>query len=186
MKFWIHTFLFSFLSVACFSQGTNQIADRKIKSITQHTVDERKENKNVRTNFISYDKKGNVLKAIEYNEDSVITKWEEYTYNKRNDVTLFRELDASGKQIKKVVTIYNSFGYKIEEKLFNACDLITERSVFTYNNFNDKVSETVYDQNEKLKSKSVYEYELKGMIKRKVIYSPENKLIYERTYNYVY
>ncbi len=169
-----------------FAQSKNQIAERNIKSITQHIVDERKENKSEKTTLARYDKHGNDIELIEYNEDSTISKWEKHTFNKNDDETFFQELDKKGKQKKKVVSVFDVFGNKTEELTYNSEDSLTEKSVFAYNNFNDKISETVYDKDGKLKTKAVYEYESKGMIKSKVIYNAENKIIYTRTYKYEY
>ena len=175
-----------FLWNISFAQSKNQIAERNIKSITQRIVDERKEDKTVKSTFARYDKHGNAVELIEYNEDSTIAKWEKHTFNKNDDETFYQELDKKGKQRKKVVSIFDAFGNKTEELSYNAEDSLIEKSVFVYNNFNDKISEIVYDKEGKLKTKAVYEYESKGMIRSKIIYNAENKIIYTRTYKYEY
>ena len=87
-----------------FAQSKNQIAERNIKSISQHIVDERKENKSEKTTFARYDKHGNDIELIEYNEDSTISKWEKHTYNKNGDETFYQDLDKKGKQKKKIIS----------------------------------------------------------------------------------
>lgn len=174
------------LTTCIFAQKKNQIADRNIKYITQHTVDNRKDNKSEKTIFSRYDKDGNVTEQIEYNEDSTIAKWEKHSFFKDGEEILFLELDPSGKQKKKVVGTFDAFGNKTEELTYNAEDTLIEKTIFAYNNFSDKISESVYDKNGKLKSKVTYEYESKGMLKNKIMYNADNVVIYVRTYKYGY
>jgi hypothetical protein len=178
--------LFMFSLNALFAQSKSQISDRNIKSITQHITDERKDDKTEKTTVTRYDKHGNEMEQIEYNDDSTIAKWEKRLFNKKNEETFFQELDKKGRQKKKVVSSFDAFGNKIEELTYNPDDSLTERSVFVFNNFNEKISESVYDKNGKLKTRAVYEYESKGMIKSKTIYNAENAVIYKRTYKYEY
>lgn len=169
-----------------FAQKKNQIADRNIKYMTQHTVDNRRDNKSEKTIFSRYDKDGNVIEQIEYNEDSSIAKWEKYSFYKNGEENLLLELDPNGKQKKKVIGTFDSFGNKIEEMTFNAEDSLIEKTVYSFNNFNEKVAETTYDKNGKIKTKAVFEYESKGMLKSKTVYNAENAVIYLRTYKYGY
>lgn len=169
-----------------FAQRKNQVAERHIKIITQHIIDNRKEIKSEKLTFTRYDKKGNVIEQMEFNEDSTISKWEKYNFNKNGDQIFFQELDQKGKQKRKIIDVYDAFGNNTEARTYNSQDSLTEKSIYTYNNFNDKISETIYDKDDKLKSKEVYEYESKGMIKSKMVYNADNKIIYTRTYKYDY
>lgn len=186
MKLFFLIITLFFIISQTFAQKKNQIAERNIKYMTQHTVDNRKDNKSEKTIFSRYDKDGNVIEQIEYNEDSSITKWEKHSFYKNGEENLFLELDAVGKQKKKVIGIFDAFGNKSEEVIYNANDSLIEKTVFEYNNFNDKVAETVYDKNGEMKTKAVFEYESKGMLKSKILSNAENVVIYERTYKYGY
>jgi len=177
--------LFFGLSVS-YAQTRNQLADRKIKTLTQQIADKRKEGRQSRTIFSRYDKRGNTIEYIEYLEDSTIAKWEKFSFNKKGDEVFYQELDKKGRQRKKTISVFDSFGNKTEEKIYNAQDSLIEHIFYTFNNFNIKTKEENFDGEGKMKTKAIYRHDRKGMIVEKIIYNAADEVIYTRTYKYEY
>lgn len=175
--------LFSAANV--FSQSKSQVADRHIKSSIVKTTDNRKGN-SFKTVLTRYDKYGNSIEVVEYNEDSVIVKWEKAEYTKRGDELWRIVLDKNGNQTNKTVYSYDKWNNLISEFKYGTTNDLVEKTEYKYDKFNDKTEEIVYSKDGKLITKTTYEYDKLGMISAKKIYNSDNKIIYKREYTYVY
>jgi hypothetical protein len=185
-----------FISAAGLSaQSRKQIKELKIKSMTETTVlyKDGKESASFKSEYKTFDKEGNTLTSIDYNQDGTVhrkvvskytgkDKTEEITENGPGK----DEDDDAPKKYKKVTWKYNAKGDKTEEVEYEASGAIAKKTVFAYNTSGDRTSEIVYDAAGKVIKKTLYTYDSKGLRTEKKIYGPGDVMTKHVKYTYTY
>lgn len=174
------------LSLHGFSQSQKEIADRKIKTVTTITTDNRKKDSAPKKVITRYDQRGHVIESIEYDSKNMVKSWEQFTYNRHGQEVSYRQLDADGKAISSTATSYNKWKNVGEKVSSDSAGNILEKIQFEYNTGGDVISETTNDKDGKIQRKVLYEYNQKGMLTTKRIYNATGELIYSREFTYQY
>lgn len=185
-----------FFSAASLSaQSHKQIKELKIKTMTETTVlyKDGKESSTYKSEYKTFDKEGNTLVSIEYNEDGTVRHKETAKYAGKEKVEEVTENgpgkdeDADGpKKYKKVIWKYNSKGDKTEELEYDASGNLAKKTTYVYNNKGDRTYEMVYDGAGKQLKKTVYGYDSKGLRTEKKVYGYGDVLQKHVKYNYTY
>lgn len=144
-------------NLAVQAQSKKDIKNNKVKSITEVIV---KGDKTYNDTFQSFNKNGNVLEEIKYDNSGKIKERVTYKYNKSNKKSEQITFDASGNQKGK--------------------------ETYKYNADEEKNEESIYDGNNKLISRSVYTYNAKGLKKQKKTFDAQGTLVQTKTYQYEY
>jgi hypothetical protein len=185
MKTFLALLLLAF-GFAATAQTKKEIADRQLKSITTVTFDSRKGDTTHRKNISRYDKHGNVIESIDYDNAGAIKEWEQFQFNKHDDEILYQKLSADGKVVKKTTTEYNKWNNATEKISTDADGALTDKTTFAYNVSNDLTEETQLDPSGRITRKTVYEYDNKGMLLSRKIYNEKGELIYSREFTNEY
>lgn len=172
--------------VVCFSQGSRQIASRKI-AVVSTTVNDVKKGKPVVYHIRSeYDRKGRLVSEKHFDADSLCTRTQTIRYNRRGDVTEDVTFKGNSQEIiEKTEFYYDKFGrdtLRIESK----ADGISEKTVFQYNNLDQKTEEKVFDGKGKLMRSSTMTYDKRGMLLTRRTVSDAGEVIYEKNNQYEY
>lgn len=185
-----------FLSAVNLSaQSRKQIKELKVKSMTETTVlyKDGKETATYKSEYKTFDKEGNTLTSIEYNQDGTMRRKESSKYAGKDKTEEIVENgtgkaeDTDGpKKYKKVTWKYNDKGDKTEEVEYDAAGTVIKRTTFAYNKNGDRTFEVVYDGTGKLVKKTVYGYDSKGLRTEKKIYGPGDVLTKHVKYTYTY
>lgn len=185
-----------FISAASLSaQSRKQIKELKIKSMTETTVlyKDGKESSTYKSEYKTFDKEGNTLTSIEYNQDGTVRHKEVSKYSGKDKIEEITE-NGSGKsedsdapkKYKKVTWKYNDKGDKTEEVEYDAAGAVSKKTVFTYNKLGDRATEIVYDAAGKVLKKTIYGYDAKGLRTEKKVYGPGDVLTRHVKYTYTY
>ncbi|MEO8146916.1 MAG: hypothetical protein ABI723_04720 [Bacteroidia bacterium] len=166
------------------AQSVKDIVDLKIKTVYSKTVDARKTQKSIKHNITKYDKHGNVIEAIELNDDSVITKWEKFKYNNHDDETEYQLSDTAGNVTKTTITTYDKWNQEAEKITKDASGKVLEKVASTYDVNNNKILETTTDKDGIIIRKVLFEYDNKGMIKSRKFYNEKGELTYSKEHIY--
>lgn len=177
------------------AQSRKQIKELKIKSMTETTVlyNDGKETATYKSEYKTFDKEGNTLTSIEYNQDGSVRRKESAKYSGKNKIeevtengTGKSEEDDAPKKYKKLTWKYNEKGDKTEEVEYNAAGTVIKRTVYAYNKNGDRTTEMVFDEAGKMTKKIVYSYDSKGLRTEKKIYGPGDVLVKHIKYTYTY
>ena len=182
---YIFCFLLGISVCPAWAQDTKDLVSREIKTVTVKVNDKDKPKNNEWTKT-TYDKKGNVLSEIQYNDAEEITKWQKFSYNSHDKITEEQKLDKSGNIEKTTYTSYNAQNQKKEEVAKDASGTVLSTIFYDYDGFGLRTSETKTDGKGNKKEKSVYEYDNKGMLVSKKIYNEKDELIYTKVLIYEY
>lgn len=173
-------------SFAAFSQTKKEISSRSIKSVTVNTFDARKKDTTSRKNYSLYDQRGNAIESIEYDANGNIKSHEQSEYNRHDDETVYRSLEADGKISKTIYTTYDKWNHVAEKSTLDAQGNLVEKTVSTYNIANDLIDETTTDKEGKIIHHVTYSYDNKGMLLSRKVYNEKSELIYSKEYTYQY
>lgn len=190
---------FTLFSFALGAQSRKQIKELKIKSMTETTViyKDGKESASYKSEYKTFDKEGNTLVAIEYNQDGTVRRKETSKYtgkDKTEEITengpdKDKEADNDNdgpKKYKRVTWKYNEKGDKTEELEYDAAGNLVKKTTYSYNKNGDRTFEVVYDGAGKMLKKTVYGYDAKGLRTEKKIYGPGEVLLKHVKYTYTY
>lgn len=130
-------FFLNILSSAVFAQNKKEVKKLKIKSTTIVVTEYADSKEKSRTDsYQKFDKSGNVIEELEYNNDGTFKKREAHKFNKDNDV--------------------------IEEIIYDEKGNIKSKKTIEYNVNKDKKVENEYDVTGKLVAKTQYGYTPNG------------------------
>lgn len=175
-----------FNSSIIFAQTKKEISSRGIHTVTVNTFDARKKDTTGRKNFSRFDKRGNLVEAIEYDLNGKIKSWEQLEYNQQDDETIYRELLPDGKISKTTHTRYNKW-HKISDKTtMDSLGLLLEKTSYSYSNSNDLITELTSDKEGKITHQVLYKYDNKGMLLSRKILNEKGQMIYSKEYTYQY
>lgn len=187
------SFIFSF---GLSAQSKKQIKELKIKSATETVVlyKDGKETATYKSDYSTFDKDGNTLTEIQYNQDGSVQRKETNKYIGKNKVEEIVEHpsgsssddNSPAKKYKKTTWKYNTNGDKTEEAEYDAAGNLTKKTTFAYNAKGDKLFEMEYDGAGKMTKKIAYSYDKNGLRTEKKIYAPGDVLEKYIKYTYTY
>ncbi|MCX6310437.1 MAG: hypothetical protein NT084_02255 [Bacteroidetes bacterium] len=177
------------------AQSKKQIKELKIKSATENITiyKDGKETVTYKSDYSIFDKDGNSVSEIEYNQDGTIKKKQTTTYvgkDKTQEITEHpNDVDNDNsppKKYKKTTWKYNSNGDKTEEVEYDGSGAIVKKTTYAYDSNGNKAFEMEYDSAGKMTQKSAYSYDLKGLKTEKKVYGPGDVLLKYIKYTYTY
>lgn len=169
-----------------FAQSTSKgLHARQVKSVYMSLEDSEKEKNNQRT-FTRYDSKGNVTEYVEFDKDSIPTKWQQFSYNKNNEVSLEKILSAKGNVKKMVAFEYNHLGQCVCETTTDETGKVKAKNTISYNGMGDKVEELTKDENGNMSETKIYEYDNKGLLTLRKTLNAKGEVVTTKKYVYEY
>lgn len=179
----IISFLIPFL---IFAQNTSKaLHSRHVKSVYM-TLEDDANKKNNQREYTRYDSKGNVIEYIEFDKDSIPTKWEQYTYNGKGEVQTEKTLSAKGNLKSTITYDYNHLGQTTSETTTDENNKLKSKISLTYNGMGDKIQEVLTDEEGKVKETKVYEYDNKGLLTLRKTMNAKGETIIIKKYVYEY
>lgn len=143
-------------NLAVQAQSKKDIKSNKVKSVTEVIV---KGDKTYNDAFQSFNKNGNTLEEINYDNTGKIKERITYKYNNSNKKSEQITYDSSGKQKERETYKYNADDEKVEENLYNGNNILISKSVFSFNNKGLKKQKKTYDAQGTLIQSKTYQYE---------------------------
>jgi hypothetical protein len=194
MKRGIFLLTFSFLlASSAFAQSRKQIKELKIKSETETTIlyKDGKETVTYKSEYSTFDKEGNTLTQIEYNQDGSVKRKETNKYaGKEKSEEIIEHPGSSSdndqKKYKRTTWKFNSSGDKTEEVEYDAAGNVTKKTTYAYNAKGNRLFEVEYDGAGKMIKKTAYSYDNKGLRTEKKVYGPGDVLEKHVKYTYTY
>lgn len=177
LLFWV-----TLASSSIHAQSRRDISQRRIQSTVVTTRDSRKANKE-RIVTTTYYKNGAPKEVKEYFDGNFVTL-EIFTYNKKGDITKAVTLDSLGNAVKKTINLYNKFN-DISEEVEYENDLVVRQTYYDYDKNRNKITETIYE-NKQITKRTTYRYDLKNMLIERTTTDAQGNILYHRTYQYTY
>jgi len=158
------------------SKDRERISKNKIKQQTQWEYDYingSPSTKGYRFATTFYDKKGNVIKVVNYDSKDSITSVLKYSYDNNNNRTSYSRFKGNEKQLTYNKSIrYDAKNNKIAESGFDGASVFN--NTFTYDT-NGKVLEIKYTTDKTLSEKRTFKYS--GTTTEMSIVSPSNVVL---------
>jgi hypothetical protein len=145
------------LPISLVAQSKKDIRKNSVKAITEIVVEGTKSHKEL---FQRFNKKGNVVEEIEYDNTGKVKNSKKTDYNKENDKIEEVKFDANGKQKERQSYKYDMDGEKIEEATYNEKNELINKSIYSYNAKGLRKDKKTYDAKGKLTSTKIYQYEI--------------------------
>jgi len=184
--------LFLFFSIAICSIGQSKKKEIKLNKIKSVTVsqDDYKTGKvtSYKDSYEEYDKKGRLLINIEYRKDGTIKHKETNVYDaygNKIEETLYDSKENKDKNEKKTYK-YNAKNDKIEELEYDSSGKLVKKTTFDYDTNGNKTIELVYNSSDSLIKKIVYTYNNKKLKETKKTFNNSNNLESVKKYTYVF
>jgi len=182
------------LSVAsCVSaQSKKQIREYGISSVTETITlfENGIEKETFKSQFMSWDKKGNVTEDAAWNREGSIRYREARVFDGDEEMEEILEYPAGKKGsdkplFRKTVSKYSG-GNKTEEKVFDKDGKLEETTIFTYNGMGDKTAETATDGAGQKTGYNTYEYDKKGLRALKTEFKADGTVKRKTAYVYTF
>ncbi len=158
---------------------------RQVKSVYMSIEDKEKDKNNQRT-FTRYDAKGNVTEWVEFDKDSLPSKWQQFSYTKEGEVLTEKSLSAKGTLKKMTVYEYNHLGQCVSENTTDENGKLKSNNAISYNGMGDKTQEILTDENGKVSETKVYEYDNKGLLTSRKVLNTKGEVVITKKYVYEY
>jgi hypothetical protein len=194
-------FLSAFIFVSGFlsAQSKKKIKELKIKSSTENVTlyKDGKATATYKSDYQVFDKDGNTILEMEYNQDGTVKRKETHQYVGENKTEEIVEHPSGGtdngddngppKKYKKTTWKYDSYGNKIEEDEYDAAGTLQGKKTYVYApKGGHLLFEMEYDSKANLLKKTAYGYDDKDLKTEKKIYGPNDVLEKSITYTYTY
>lgn len=179
-------FILFILPLTLWAQNSaKSLHSRQVKSVYMRVEDSEKEKNNAR-NFTRYDAKGNVTEYIEFDKDSLPTKWQQFSYHKNGEVLREKNLSAKG-NVKKITTFdYNHLGQCVSETTTDEDGKLKSKTAISYNGMGDKIQELTIDDKGNTTETKLYEYDNKGLLTLRKTLNAKGEVINSKKYVYEY
>lgn len=165
--------------------SAKSLHNRQVKSVYMRVEDSEKEKNNAR-NFTRYDAKGNVIEYIEFDKDSLPTKWQQFSYHKNGEVLTEKNLSAKG-NVKKITTFdYNHLEQCVNETTTDEDGKLKSKTLISYNGMGDKMQEITTDEKGNTIETKLYEYDNKGLMTLRKTLNSKGEVINTKKYVYEY
>ncbi len=167
------------------AQGKKTVKKFNLKgsTVTTTTYSDGKEMTFVESN-LKFDKDGNVIEEIEFNNDGTFKKKETRIYNKNGEVTQECHYDKNDLLLTKLVITYNSNNDKLSEHKTDGSGKVLSWTKYGYDTMGEKIFELELDDKGKTITKSMFTYDNNGLRKEKKVYDANEVLISVKKYSY--
>ncbi len=160
MKITVFAFALCIITNGLFSQSRNEIRDLDIVSVTEIEADYEDSNGKEIVKFETfYDKRGNVIKELDYDKSGSLTKIITYEYNEDDNKIKEIHLKPNNTVIKTYIYSYDK-GLLTERKEFDKNDKLISRNTYKYEN-RLRTERNQYDESNRLIEKKKYIYKYK-------------------------
>lgn len=145
------------------------------------SYDYRKSPPAMKRTLTTYDKKGRILKVIEFDGDSLPVSTELFEYDRKGNEIL-HEIRGKGDVVsERTSTTFDKWSNPVSKTEFELKENKQTTTDYLYNSLNDKTLETVRDDKGKIIRTISYVYDNKGILIERTVRNESGDILLKRT-----
>lgn len=143
-------------------------------------------NDEVSRRIYNYDKNGNCIESINYNQDKMVVDYGKFHYDKNGNIQDETFYDSSDNMISKYVYSTDKKGNILEQLEFNKDEELEVSHLSKYNSASLEVEHTTcfYENGNRMFTKQTFDYNSAGKITESVLYDDEKNVLGRWVYIY--